>query len=201
MRMLKTFFNEMMTQSNTAFSLGILTKKDIVSSYLTISFCHLLIVFRGRRTLNNLIAFNLWPVEVLLKIQRSNNFFRWHFTGSFTWLNVSINLNCLKCVLKKHFQSHATGLVNSGIKSALSSLGGVKTFMLNVLIFCLLFCWKSWIKSERIICLSQLNKMHILHIFTLQIRVLLDKCISYCLPLNMKMIIRLLKFINSILFF
>ena len=67
--MLNTFFREMITQSNTDFSLGIL-----------------LIVFRGLerekekeikvfsnlftkylRTLSSLIAFSLWPVEVLLK--------------------------------------------------------------------------------------------------------------------------------------
>ena len=31
---------------------------------------YLLMVFRGRKTLNNLIAFSLWPVEVLLKVKK-----------------------------------------------------------------------------------------------------------------------------------
>ena len=34
-------------------------------------FCHLLIVFKGRSTRNNFIAFNLWPVEVFLKSDKS----------------------------------------------------------------------------------------------------------------------------------
>ena len=52
MRMLKTFFREMMTQSNTAFNFGIL-----------------FIVFRGRKTLNNLIAFSRCPVDVFLQVK------------------------------------------------------------------------------------------------------------------------------------
>ena len=69
MRMLNTFLREMITQSNTAFSLGILhiwrnMKYDILQQYL-----YLLIVFNGRKTLNNLIALSLWPVEVLLKVK------------------------------------------------------------------------------------------------------------------------------------
>ena len=42
----------MMTQSNTAFNFGIL-----------------FIVFRGRKTLNNLIAFSRCPVDVFLQVK------------------------------------------------------------------------------------------------------------------------------------
>ena len=49
MRILKTFFSEIITQSNTAFKAGTL-----------------LIIFKGRNTLNNFIDFSFAPVGVPL---------------------------------------------------------------------------------------------------------------------------------------